>query len=236
MGGHGKQIKIRLLKKPRGPKLGVDPSLSNVGGVETPMRALNSVQVPVVLQAGIWFKLMEGLLSRPHLEEKMLHHRQDNSAKLCLAQTTTTNFKSWKTIVPQGHLVNDVPSSSLNLSNAPSVTRRIDVQGPRLVDSKWLQVLEQPMCHEGLGLVDSKWLQVLEQPLCHEVMWNAGILKMPTSHLQHEIISNASVLGKRSIAEMTIPSVNGPARSEMGLLLSGVSQKVGEVSQKAGPI
>ncbi|GKF62999.1 hypothetical protein Tco_0183053, partial [Tanacetum coccineum] len=94
-----------------------------------------------------------------------------------------------------------------------------------------LHLSQEGLMYKGLGLVDSKWLQILEQPLCHEVMWNqqAGILKMPTSHLQHEIISNASVLGKRSIAEMTIPSANGPARSEMGLLLSGVSQKVGEL-------
>ncbi|GJY64921.1 hypothetical protein Tco_0466381 [Tanacetum coccineum] len=36
-----------------------------------------------------------------------------------------------RAVVPKGRLVSDVPSSSLNVSNAPSVTRRIDVQGPR---------------------------------------------------------------------------------------------------------
>ncbi|GKE74338.1 hypothetical protein Tco_1536379 [Tanacetum coccineum] len=126
-------------------------------------------------------------------------------------------------VVPQGRLVNDVPSSSLNLSNAPSVTRRIDVQGPRFGG-------QQVAPNSGTAAVPRSHVErEIPRPSL-----NAGIPKMPTSHLQHENISNASVLGKRSIAEMTVPSVNGPARSEMGVLLSGVPQRVGPTRSEKG--
>ncbi|GJW43174.1 hypothetical protein Tco_0071973 [Tanacetum coccineum] len=97
MGGHGKQIKIRLLKKPRGPEPGVDASLSNVGGVETPVRALNSVQVPGVAGRNMhkWPPLFLGTAD-----------------------------------VPRSHVERGIPRPSLNVQIGPTVSKRIDVQGP----------------------------------------------------------------------------------------------------------
>ncbi|GKF62748.1 hypothetical protein Tco_0182802, partial [Tanacetum coccineum] len=162
--GHGKQIKIRLLKKPRGPEPGVDASLSNVGGVETPVRALNSVQVPgvagrnmvasngrtsvpttsgrenVAPQARQFNQIMSGPIPPNHLKHEVLSsHFKKAEVLPVLSQSRQNDVKlgqfsrqrRGRPVVPQGRLVNDVPSSSLNLSNAPSVTRRIDVQGPR---------------------------------------------------------------------------------------------------------
>ncbi|GKF99405.1 hypothetical protein Tco_0298188, partial [Tanacetum coccineum] len=90
-------IKIRLLKKPRGPEPDVDPSLSNVGGVETPVRALNSVQVPGVAGRNLVI---------PYLEEKMLHHGQHVGMK----QTAPISVRP----VPSNHLKHEEPSSRFN--------------------------------------------------------------------------------------------------------------------------
>nr|GEV06544.1 probable 26S proteasome non-ATPase regulatory subunit 3 [Tanacetum cinerariifolium] len=298
----------------REPEPGVDPALSNVGGVETPVRALNSVQVPgvagrnmvtsngrtsvlttsgrenVAPQARQSSQIMSGPSTevsrakvnelqrqrvgmkpiapssvRPvppnHLKHEVpSSHFKKTEVLPVLSQSRQNNVKlgqfsrqqqptssQGRPVVPQGRLVNDVLSSSLNVSNAPSVTRRIDVQGPRYGG-------QQVARSSGTAAVPQSYVEPeIPRPIDvqgpHYVgQQRAGIPKMPTSHLQHENISKASVLGKRSIAEMTVPSVNGPARSEMGVLLSRVPRKVGpprsakgkegavgEVPQKAGP-
>ncbi|GJS54582.1 hypothetical protein Tco_0627944 [Tanacetum coccineum] len=327
LGGHGKQIKIRLLKKPRGPESGVDPSLSNVGRVETPVRALNSVQVPGVAgrnmvasngrtsvpttsgrenvspQARQFSQIMSGpsteiprtkvnelqrqrvgmkpiapssvrAVPPNHLKHEVLSsHFKKAEVLPVLSQSRQKDVKlgqfsrqqqptlsRGRPVVPQGRLVNDVPSSSLNLSNAPSVTRRIDVQGPQFggqqvapnsattaVPRSHVECeIPRPSLNVQTGPTVSRRIDAQGPRFVGQQ--HAGVPKMPTSHLQCENISNASVLGKRSIDEMTAPRVNGPARSEMSVSVSGFPQKVGptrsekgkevpvgEVPQKAGP-
>ncbi|PWA73100.1 hypothetical protein CTI12_AA263520 [Artemisia annua] len=324
-GGHGKQIKIRLLKKPRGPEPSKETVLPNVGRAETPVRALNSVQgsgvagrnvvtsngrnfVPttsgrenIAPQARQFSQTMTGPsseiprmkvneLQRQHIGMKQTapssvrpvplnHLKQEvtsshfnktevlpvpsqsrqNDVKLGqFSRQQQPSPSQGRPVVSQSRLELEMPRPSSHVKTGPSVSRRIDVQGPRygvqqVAPSSGTQVLPRkhlereiprPSVNVQTGPSVSRRIDVQgPRYVGQQPVPSSGIPNVPTSQMQQEIITSASVFGKRLISETTVAGVNGPARCAMGVSVSGVptrSEKgkevaVGEVPQKAGP-
>lgn len=324
-GGHGKQIKIRLLKKPRGPEPSKETVLSNVGRVETPVRAVQGPGVAgrnvvtngrnsfpttsgrenVAPQARQFSQTMSGPSSeiprtkvnelqrqhvgmkqtapssmRPVLPNHLKHEvpsslynktevlpvpsqSRQNDVKLGQFSRQQQPIPSQgRLAVSQSRLEPEMSRPSLDLQTCPSVSRRIDVQGPRygrqhVAPSSGTQVLPRshlereiprPSMNVQTGPSVSRRIDVQgPRYVGQQPVPSSGISNVPASQMQHENITSDSVLGKRSITE-TIPGVNAPARSAMGFSVSSVPQKVGstrsekgkevavgEVPQKAGP-